>query len=281
LIIKVSFDFDLGIPIIPADIKERVRQGEQVDIEILPQISGFAKNALRYGVAGLWIDGVRVGTNGDGADGGVWGSSNKTCQEGRSFNASPTGEEYRSQQHPQGRWPPNIILSHTDQCVRTGTKRVRGSQGVRGASTNIYGGGKGFTEATGEQVGYTDPDGYEEVESWICSPSCPVRLVGEDSGESKSSDRTRNNGANRQGYHGNPNAFTTQGHNDHGTAARYFPNLEPDANRFRYCPKAPKSQKWLYCAICDDAYPVSQIEDHAHGKPERKSSDTQLRSHCL
>jgi site-specific DNA-methyltransferase (adenine-specific) len=38
------------------------------------------------------------------------------------------------------------------------------------------------------------------------------------------------------------------------------------ASRFFYCAKAPKSERWFYCGICDDAYPSAQREDHAHGK---------------
>ena len=49
------------------------------------------------------------------------------------------------------------------------------------------------------------------------------------------------------------------GYADTGTAARFF-----------YCAKAPKREKWFYCSICDDAYPVSLVEDHAHGFEPRE-----------
>jgi len=70
-------------------------------------------------------------------------------------------------------------------CRRVGSKRVSTSTGVRGASTRIYGGGKGFTSATGEVVGYADPDGLETVADWECVEGCAVRALDEMAGESK------------------------------------------------------------------------------------------------
>ena len=72
-----------------------------------PLDGNFAKNAIKHGVAGLNIDGCRVaGPKGDG----VWGTSNKTINTERKFNASPEMTDYRSEQHPQGRFPANVIL---------------------------------------------------------------------------------------------------------------------------------------------------------------------------
>jgi len=52
---------------------------------------------------------------------------------------------------------------------------------------------------------------------------------------------------------------TLRGHNDSGSAARYF-----------YCAKAAKSERWFYCAECDDAYPMDKREAHTHGKEPRE-----------
>ena len=59
----------------------------------------------------------------------------------------------------------------------TKTKVKSGKGHTRGASTMIYGGGKGFTEATGEEVGYSDDEGYELVDRWACVPECPARQL--------------------------------------------------------------------------------------------------------
>lgn len=77
-----------------------------------PLIGTVADNVERFGTGALHIDACRVA----GAAGrGVWGSSNKHCQDLRRFNRSPDGENFRSEQHSAGRWPANLIHdgSHT------------------------------------------------------------------------------------------------------------------------------------------------------------------------
>ncbi len=69
--------------------------------------STVAKNVLRWRTGALNIDGCRVDSPGGN---GVWGSSNESCQDGRTFNASPNGAAYRSEKHPLGRWPANVML---------------------------------------------------------------------------------------------------------------------------------------------------------------------------
>ena len=63
-----------------------------------------AANVLEHGCGGLNVDGCRV----EGSMDGSWGGSNQDCQEGRIFNASPVGSEYRSTPHSEGRWPANV-----------------------------------------------------------------------------------------------------------------------------------------------------------------------------
>lgn len=73
-----------------------------------------AENVQQWGTGALNIDGCRI----EGAAGsGVWGSSNRTCQDGRTFNGSPDGEEYRSAAHPSGRWPANLIHDGSEEVV--------------------------------------------------------------------------------------------------------------------------------------------------------------------
>lgn len=79
-----------------------------------------------------------------------------------------------------GRWPSNFVLSHGAGCERRGTKRVEGSKGTRG-SPESAGEPQGLFQipATGEDVGYVDADGTEEVEDWACEPGCPVAELDE------------------------------------------------------------------------------------------------------
>lgn len=44
---------------------------------------------------------------------------------------------------------------------------------------------------------------------------------------------------------------------DSGTPARFF-----------YCAKSSRSERWFYCQICQDAFPIKEREDHKHSKPD-------------
>lgn len=87
-----------------------------------------------------------------------------------------------------GRWPANFALSHTEKCVLTGQRRVRGSNasyanvGRRAGSDNVYAGGWREDDFRGE-VGYADASGMETVEEWACVPDCPVRRLADKNGE--------------------------------------------------------------------------------------------------
>ncbi len=73
-----------------------------------------AENVLKWGTGGLNIDECRVeGNKGDG----VWGTSNATINTDRKFNSSPDMQTYRSQQHPLGRFPANLIHDGSDEVV--------------------------------------------------------------------------------------------------------------------------------------------------------------------
>jgi len=69
------------------------------------------------GAGSLWIDGGRV----EGAKGsGVWGSSQES---GKMSSGNCLGKgwdpAYRTQPHPQGRWPANFVLQHLPACNGT------------------------------------------------------------------------------------------------------------------------------------------------------------------
>lgn len=110
---------------------------EPIIVARKPLEGTVVENVLKYGTGALNIDGCRVeGPKGNG----VWGSSNKTCQGGRTFNASPRGEEYRSEQNDKGRWPANLIHDGSDEVVSLFPQQTSGANPTRrGPST--FGGG--------------------------------------------------------------------------------------------------------------------------------------------
>jgi site-specific DNA-methyltransferase (adenine-specific) len=80
-----------------------------------------------------------------------------------------------------GRWPANSVLSHSDGCMKTGTKKV--TTGIayepdgKQMSRSVY----GATNTLGHRVTEGDSTGKEEVEAWDCVPECAVRMLDEQS----------------------------------------------------------------------------------------------------
>ena len=87
------------------------------------------------------------------------------------------GKEYDSKT-VQGRWPANIILSHTELCNPTGqTLKNKTSAGKRTATF-----GTQDTQSGGDGSGGWS--GYEyETEVYECVEGCPVKLLDEQSGQ--------------------------------------------------------------------------------------------------
>lgn len=152
-----------------------------------------------------------------------------------------------------GRWPANLALSHAEGCERVGTKRVKGITGsaagrAMGKETDVYGAGwRGGHQRAGEQIGFADADGLEEVEDWRCVDDCPVAVLDRQTGESQSGVAVQRNGGGQQIFGGidpgrsaggmeRPDA----GYGDFGGASRFF-----------YCTKAPQAERWFTCRDCD------------------------------
>jgi DNA modification methylase len=213
-----------------------------------PCEGSFAANAEAWGVAGLNIDGTRVGTGGEdvsrlNGDAATWGT----------YGNGPSGQ-YGVPPDKQGRYPANLILSHSPGCVCVGEERVAGGNGVRGsdAGNSMYGGGNGLQRKdTGQEVGYADADGLETVAKWLCVEGCPVKLLGEQSGEGRSNHRSPTG----QHVYGHPEGgssvamrtsatmdTTKRGHADRVTAARFFTQL-PGEPGYLYCAKASRSER--------------------------------------
>ena len=142
-----------------------------------------------------------------------------------------------------GRLPSNLILQHSPDCVCLGTKKVKANKGQRGSEKN-----KGTNQAkgwgmknTGEEVGYYDEDGMETVESWECSPDCPVNLINQQSCKTKGTGRRCVKKRNSMGYHGGTTCYDDFSYDDGGGASRYFLNLSPDP--IIYNPKVSTKEK--------------------------------------
>ena len=80
-----------------------------------------------------------------------------------------------------GRWPTNLVFSHSPECVPDGTRKVRGDNRTGGAGRRPG----GFANI-GADSGSSEPNGRlygdAEVEAWDCAPGCPVAELDAQSG---------------------------------------------------------------------------------------------------
>ena len=213
---------------------------EPVIVARKPLAGTVAANVLEHGTGALNIDGCRMGSGGYDAPGDRGHEGNRT--RAMDFGMTP------GHSHDAGRWPPNILLTHSAACEMTGTRRVKGAntpgssapEGHRDAYGQIGGQDKS------EMRGYQDADGMETVEAWSCANDCPVAELDRQSGARPTGGivrAKRKSGADRDGnqsaafgYESRPAGSFTEGYADTGGASRFFP-------AFRYQAKAPASER--------------------------------------
>jgi site-specific DNA-methyltransferase (adenine-specific) len=93
---------------------------EPVIVAMKPLDGTFAENALKHGVAGMWIDGGRIPSNGDNLDGGYTGSKadgwDRPWKHGKDTIAAhkERGARAVAKAETLGRWPANLILSYPE-----------------------------------------------------------------------------------------------------------------------------------------------------------------------
>lgn len=216
-----------------------------------PIDSTIIENVLKYGTGGLNIDATRVGWQNDSdKERGRPSSFGKAHDgfEGKAFAiADRSHRDPEKEQHPAGRFPPNLILSHSADCERVGKKKVPTSMATepegRPMKRAIY----GATNALGRDVGYGDADGMEVIDDWSCAPGCPVAELDQQSGDCSSP------------WIGNPNTGAKGGktfggteqtidekpeYRDTGGASRFFSVFTPAYNfPFKYTPKPATSER--------------------------------------
>ena len=144
-----------------------------------PVQGNYVENAMSRGVCGLWIDGTRLPVFGERLS---CSKAAPYADERTWITAKTPGME--REQHPLGRWPANVILGHSPECIMKGLKKVKGSP----TSKSFHDGYDGES-VTGFVRGVSHPgnqhageDGTETVQDWECVRSCAVRRLDENSG---------------------------------------------------------------------------------------------------
>ena len=157
-----------------------------------PLVGTVASNVLKWGTGALNIDGCRVKLaageevhapqSSPANRGGVVGSDLGFSEnDADAFQQAQRDSIERT--NTLGRWPPNIILSHSPDCRCVGTQTIKGD--LRGPDETDGEREGGFGDV-GASKGDGKPNaavyGNEEVPVYECAPGCPVALLDAQSG---------------------------------------------------------------------------------------------------
>ena len=197
-------------------------------------------NIRAWGCGGINVDGCRIGGNG--------GTKHGDGEKGTTKNCYGNGlyVDFGKPVPGLGRFPANLILSHSPNCVKVGRKKIKSN-----CRPNCYGNEYIRTEKECQVIPgtpyvapeYADASGHEEIDDYVCSEDCAIRLMGEQSGICKSGGAARIPGKSNVSASGwtstNRTAFNRDP--DTGTAARFFLNIDPDP--FIYCSKASPTER--------------------------------------
>ena len=127
----------------------------------------YSEQAYKNGHGGTWLEAGRIPIKGEA--GGVWGSSNEACKP--TFCDSESVHEYRSSQHPQGRFPANLLVS--DDVLDDGRVTKSGQNNVRrqpGKFVEHHLGGEGLTQVSHADTGTFSR--YFDLDCWT-KENCP------------------------------------------------------------------------------------------------------------
>ena len=203
--------------------------GKEMIITILrkPLDGSVADNSLKHGCGALNIDATRVKHNED--------IKVIKAQETGNLVFGQSGRyEDTTELKPEGRWPANFILNHKKGCEIKGTKKVK-SNGHWTQKANIgkfYEGGWSHQEID-EGNKLSDDENNEKVADWDCEEGCPVKILDEQSGVSKSTGgRIGNKGGayshlGETGFKNNA-VKGDPGFGDSGGASRFFKQFKKE-----------------------------------------------------
>lgn len=177
-----------------------------------------AANVLKHGTGAINVGACRIASS----------SPVQSAAGGFSFGTQRhdgyvpgTGREYKA----QGRWPANVILQHAPECVRVGTREVARNSGTAKMTPSAYDGPVDILEGTEahRQFNY----GNETIDLYACIPGCPIRMIDEQSGYSKSPPVGSVASVKaHDGFDGDAFAIrgraSPNGHGDSGGASRFF-----------------------------------------------------------
>jgi hypothetical protein len=140
----------------------------------------------------------------------------------------------------KGRFPANLILQHHPECECKGLKKVK-SDGHHSGKVPIDGGllKLGLKQKEDEGNKYADENGEETIEDWHCVENCPIRIMDEQSGISKSFGGSGEKSKGTLGVNGKYGKYSLDIHGSNSGGL----GDTGGASRFFYCAKASKSER--------------------------------------
>jgi site-specific DNA-methyltransferase (adenine-specific) len=201
----------------------------------------IAENILKWGVGGINIDASRIGVSENDPNHRPNWENHTTEKKGDVYGVY---EKRKAETLTQGRFPANIILTHHEDCECKGTKKVKGQKDKPTNRTKFDGtwneGNTGLRNNTNlSKEGFADENGQEEVENWHCHEDCPIKILDEQSGVSKTGDIKPHKEKGTGTIYGNGNGFFSS--TDYREVN--FKGDKGGASRFFYVAKASKSER--------------------------------------
>lgn len=223
---------------------------EPILIARKPLEGTITENVLKWGTGAMNIEACRVGTDSITSHGGRTNQLPGDARTGRQAGMFSARSPALEPSIHTGRWPPDVVLTHSLSCVPTGTKIVRNQGGnLTGDEPSSLDRSDLFNGfgARGEWTRYGGENGREVVENWACAPDCPVGILDRQSGVSRQTarilhDRTEPRGEGDFGFRGGNRAIPYE---DQGGASRFFPTFswQTEEVSLIYAPKASRSER--------------------------------------
>lgn len=238
-----------------------------------PRKATYAQTAMEHGTAALNIDGCRIASAKPYVI-NTWDDGAKPFGDG-------AGHPFTGHQQ-SGRWPANLLLSHTADCIRIGMKKMKQHSGNVSGKEPSHTGDEN-TSCYGEYnrvawQRHADADGMETIEVWRCSPDCPVAMLDRQAGQRKSghmkAGQQRKKSLGKGGYHGNfPDEATAKGtYGDSGGPSRFF-----------YCTKSNKRERevglrgYFPCLVCGGIDTTHHTDKRGREIPCRRDPHTTVK----
>jgi hypothetical protein len=149
-----------------------------------------------------------------------------------------------------GRWPGNVVLSHTAECKKVGTRKVKSPKGAADYTITGKQGPVPIARNVRPCAHFGDANNEETIDKWKCAPGCAVAELDRQSGELAGGGPIKNRPTAWMRGSRPIGMRTTEGYNDIGGASRFFNVFPIDAEDlvpFMYEGKAQRSEREAGC----------------------------------